>query len=245
MNFIIQFFFTFLYQPLLNILVYFYNVLPGHDLGLAMIILTVAIRIILHPLSLKSLASQKALQELQPKIAKIQNDLKDNKEAQSKAMLELYKKEKINPFSGCFMVLLQMPFMITLYYVAINCLKPELLQEGLYRFVANPGAIQPTLFWIFNLQSTIVVAALAVLSGLLQFLQTRAAMASAKNKQDTMPKQGDLAKMMQQQMIYFFPLISVFLVWQLGGLVGVYWTVSSLFAVVEQQILNRRTKKAA
>jgi YidC/Oxa1 family membrane protein insertase len=240
MNFFIEIFYVILYQPLLNILVWLYNFLPGHDLGLALIILTVAIRLVLHPLSVKSIASQKSLQELQPKIEKLQKELKDKKEEQAKAMLELYQKEKINPFSGCLMVLLQLPFLVTLYYVALNSLKPEVLHNDLYSFTSDPGAIKPTLFWLLDLHNKIVIGVMAGASGLLQFLQTKISM--AYTKPSGMGQAGDMAKMMQKQMVYFFPLISVLMVWQLGGLVGVYWTVSSLFALLEQRIIYNKSK---
>ncbi|MCX6790710.1 MAG: YidC/Oxa1 family membrane protein insertase, partial [Candidatus Gribaldobacteria bacterium] len=189
-----------------------------------------------------SLSSQKALQDLQPKIAKIQEEGKNNKEAQAKAMMELYQKEKVNPFSGCLVVLLQLPFLITLYYVAINSVKPELVQQALYSFVNNPGVLKATLFWVLDLNNQIVVGFLAVLSGLLQFWQTKKSFALNKNSSDASAKQGDLAKMMQKQMIYLFPLISVALVWQLKGLIGVYWVVSSAFALIEQKIIYSKSK---
>jgi YidC/Oxa1 family membrane protein insertase len=241
MNFFIQFFYTVLYQPLLNILVWLYSVIPGHDLGLALVILTLGIRFVLHPLSVKSITSQKALQDLQPKITKIQEQFKDNQEAQAKAMLDLYQTEKINPFSGCLIVLLQLPFLVTLYYVAINSVKPELVQQALYGFVANPGVLTPTLFWVFDLNNQGVLAGLALIAGALQFWQARASIQkqAAPNPSGA---QGDIAKMMQKQMVYIFPVISVILVWQLKGIVGVYWALSSLFALIEQKIIYQKKK---
>jgi YidC/Oxa1 family membrane protein insertase len=243
MNFLIQFFYTILYQPLLNGLVWLYNFLPGHDLGLALVILTVVIRLAMHPLSAKSISSQKSLQDLQPKIAKIQEEHKNNKEAQAKAMMELYQKEKINPFSGCFVVLLQLPFLITLYYVAVNSVKPELVQQALYSFVSNPGVLKATMLWVLDLNNQIVVGFLAVLAGLLQFFQTRSSLALNKGKNsEPGVKQGDLAQLMQKQMVYLFPLISIALVWKLKGLIGIYWVVSSAFALIEQKIIYSKSK---
>jgi YidC/Oxa1 family membrane protein insertase len=156
-------------------------------------------------------------------------------------MLDLYQKEKINPFSGCLIVLLQLPFLVTLYYVAINSVKPELVQQALYGFVANPGVLTPTIFWVFDLNNQGVLAGLALIAGALQFWQARASIQkqAAPNPSGA---QGDIAKMMQKQMVYIFPVISVILVWQLKGIVGVYWALSSLFALIEQKIIYQKKK---
>src|SRR4051812_11748270 len=92
-----------LYQRLFNALIFLYDTIPGRDFGVAIIVLTILIRIILYPLLKKSIKSQKALQDLQPKIEEIQKKFKDNQEAQTKEIFEIYKREKINPFSGLFL----------------------------------------------------------------------------------------------------------------------------------------------
>jgi len=91
-----------LYRPLFNGLIFLYNIIPGHDFGVAIIILTVIVRAILYPFSQKMIKSQRELQLLQPKIKEIQQKYKDNKEKQSQALMELYKTHKVNPASGCF-----------------------------------------------------------------------------------------------------------------------------------------------
>ena len=90
---------TIFYQPILNLLVFLYNIIPGHDIGLAIILMTIVIKLILLPLSKQSIKSQKALQELQPKIEEIKKKYA-NKEEQGRAMMQLYKQEKVNPFSS-------------------------------------------------------------------------------------------------------------------------------------------------
>src|SRR3990167_4331618 len=104
---LIKFFTVLLYYPLFNILVFLYNYLPGHDFGIAIILLTIIIRIILYPVSVMALNSQKILQALQPKIQEIQKKYKNNKEQLAKETLGLYRKEKINPFSGLFLAIIQ------------------------------------------------------------------------------------------------------------------------------------------
>ncbi|MCK5211168.1 membrane protein insertase YidC, partial [Candidatus Parcubacteria bacterium] len=108
---------TFFYQPVLNLLVFLYNIVPGNDLGIAIILLTVVIKLLLLPLSKKSIKSQKALQDLQPQTEELKKKFKDNKEAMSKAMLELYKKNKVNPFSSCLPLIVQLPFLFAVFRV--------------------------------------------------------------------------------------------------------------------------------
>ena len=104
-----------IYRPLFNSLVFFYNIIPGHDFGLAIIALTILIRFALYPLSQKAIKSQKALSEIQPKIKEIQKQHQNDRAQQTKAMMEFYQKNKINPFSGCLPLLIQFPVFIGLY----------------------------------------------------------------------------------------------------------------------------------
>src|SRR3989344_783395 len=139
-SFIVNFFNVFLYYPLFNSLVLIYNYIPGHDFGIAIILLTIIIRLILYPLSVKALQSQKALQKFQPQLQELQKKYKDDKEKQAKETLELYRKEKINPFSGLFLAMIQLPILIALYNVFWKGLKPEELGH-LYGFISNPAHI--------------------------------------------------------------------------------------------------------
>ena len=138
-----SFFNTVLYKPLFNALVLLYQYLPGHDFGIAVIALTVFIRLLLHPLMMKSIRSQKALSELQPKIQEIQKNFKDDKQKQAEEMMFLYKKERINPFAGILPLFIQLPLLIALYRVFGSGFQ-TIETTTLYSFVSHPGAINPT-----------------------------------------------------------------------------------------------------
>jgi len=145
MEIISSLFNTILYQPLFNLLIFFYNVIPGHDFGLAIILVTLLIRIFLFPLSKKGLKSRKALEELQPKIKEIQKKYK-NKEEQAQKLMEIYKEHKVNPASGCLPTLIQLPIFIALYLVLKNVSQMITTNgeiQGLYSFILNPGTISP------------------------------------------------------------------------------------------------------
>ncbi len=167
---LIKIFENFLYHPLFNFLILLYSYLPGHDFGIAVILLTIIIRLILYPVSVKALNSQMALQKLQPKVQEIQKKYKDNKEQLTKETLDLYRREKINPFSGLFLALIQLPILIALYTVFWKGLNPGEL-SNLYGFVPNPGQINAIFLGIIDLSKPNFVFAL--LAGILQFFQTK------------------------------------------------------------------------
>ena len=106
---------TVLYDPIFNGMIWLYDVLPFHDMGVAIILLTLAIKIILFWPSLSALKSQKKLQETQPKINEIREKYKDNKEELGKQLMTFYKENKVNPFSSCLPLLIQLPILIALY----------------------------------------------------------------------------------------------------------------------------------
>jgi len=224
-----------LYRPLLNALVFLYNIIPGHDLGIAIIALTLIIRFILYPLSKKAIVSQKAVSLLQPKIKEIQRKFKDNKEAQTKAVMEFYKKNKINPFGGCLPLLIQLPIFIALYRVFINGLTPESL-EALYPFIQNPGSINATFLGLIDLARKGYIP-LAILAGAFQFIQ-------GKMMQLKSPKKvkGDMGSMMGQQMIYFMPILTVYIAMVVPAALALYWVVITLFAIFQQWLILKNQK---
>ena len=182
MNLLTTLFNTILYQPLFNALVFLYAFLPGHDFGVAVIILTLLIKIIFYPLGNQALRSQKALSELQPKLQEVQKKYKDDKEKQMKATMELYQKEKINPFSGCLPLLIQLPILIALYRVFWKGLQPSEMSY-LYSFVPHPGAIDPSFLGIINLSEPNIF--LAILAGIAQFFQSKMMVPQSQKKQES------------------------------------------------------------
>ncbi len=234
-NFLVNFFDITLYRPLFNALILIYNYLPLRDFGLSIILLTVVIRFILYPLSIKALNSQKALQKLQPALKEIQKKYKDDKEKQAKETLELYKNEKINPFSGLLLVIIQFPILIALYRVFSSGLKPEELSK-LYNFVTNPITINPLFLHMVDLSKPNLWFAVA--AGIFQFFQTKMLMPKTeKGKSD-----NDMAAMMQKQMIYFFPFVTVLILLRLPSALGLYWIVSGIFSVIQQYLILKPKK---
>ncbi|HXK32075.1 MAG: hypothetical protein A2Z68_01505 [Candidatus Nealsonbacteria bacterium RBG_13_38_11] len=231
-----------LYQPLFNALIFLYQFLPGKDFGVAVIALTIIIRIILYPLMLKSIRSQKILAELQPQIQEIQQKYKNDKEKQSKEMMALYQKEKINPLGGCFPLLLQLPILIALYRVFWNGLAPGAM-NSLYSFVSSPGEINPSFLGLINLAEPSAV--LAVLAGILQFFQTKMLTPKTKKTVAKGDQMAQFSNIMQKQMLYFFPLFTVFILWKLPAAIGIYWAITALFSIFQQYLITKPQKQNA
>jgi len=239
MEILINAFNTVLYQPLFNALILLYEHLPGRDFGMAVIVLTVLIRLLLYPLMMKSIKSQKVLTELQPKIQEIQNKYKENKERQAKEMMELYQKEKINPFGGCLPLLIQLPILIALYRVFWQGFQPETMTL-LYSFVPHPGTIDPYFLGLVNLSQASLI--LALIAGVAQFFQSRMMMPKNRKPAGT-DKTAQFSEMMQKQMLYLFPIFTVFILWRLPAAIAVYWIVTALFSIGQQHLIIRAPTK--
>lgn len=262
MNPLIQFFNIVLYQPLLNLLILFYLYIPGHDFGIAVIALTLVMKLVLFPSSRKSIISQKALAKIQPKIKEIQNKFKDDRQQQSVELMKLYKQEKVSPMSGCLPILLQLPVLIALYRVFLNGLTPESLENSLYGFVHLTGAIKTTFLGVVDLfkpfmttvdEKTVYywpVLVLALIAAAIQFIQSKKTMparnASPSDAGGPAAKSGkpDFSQSMQKQMIYFLPLLTIFIIVKFGSIIGLYWITSSLFAILEHHFIAKKAKKS-
>lgn len=233
------FFNTILYQPLFNLLVWLYNTIPGHDIGLAIFLLTVLIKLVLYPFSLQALKAQKALSELQPKIEELKVKYKDNKEEMSRAMMNLYKENKVNPLSSCLPVLIQLPFLIAVYQVFIKGLSSQGL-ENLYSFVANPGHINAVSLGFLDLSKPNLI--LAVLAGAAQFWQAKMMPRPSVPPKEPGAKDEGMASMMNKQMLYFMPAITILIGASLPGGLTFYWFLTTLLTVGQQYLYFKKTK---
>lgn len=237
---LINLFYVVLYQPLFNSLVLLYNYIPGHDFGIAIIVLTLMIKILLYPTSVKAVNSQRGLQKLQPQIQEIQKKYKDDKEKLAKETLALYKKERINPFSGLFLALIQVPILLALYSVFWKGLDPKELVV-LYDFVANPGYINALFLHVIDLSKSNLI--LAVLAGLTQYFQTKMLLPRSIVNSNKQKKEADFSVIMQKQMVYFSPVFTIIILISLPSALGLYWTTSSLFSIVQQYLIIKKSDK--
>ena len=224
-----------LFRPLFNLLIFIYNTVPGGDFGVAIILLTIAIRLIFTPLSIKALVSQKELSRLQPKIKELQDKHKNDKQALGQATMALYKENKVNPFSGCLPLLIQLPVLIALYSALNSGLKPESL-SALYSFISHPVAIKQTAFGLIDL--TQKSAILAVLAGTLQFIQSKKSVSFQSPASSN--EAPSAAFQMSKQMLYFFPVMVIIIAWNLPAGLTIYWVAATVFSIFEQLYINRK-----
>ncbi len=223
---------TFLFQPLFNVLVVIYNHVPGHDFGIAIIILTLTIRLLFTPLSIKASRSQYALSQLQPKLKDLQEKHKNDKQALGQATMALYKEYNINPLAGCLPLLIQIPVLLGLYRALNAAFKPESLQL-LYSFVHNPGFINEITLGFINIVHR--SAPLAITAGVLQWVQLKLSIASQDNNAHNNP-----AIAMNKQLLYFFPVMVIVISWKLPTGIVIYWVVTTLYSILEQLYIKKR-----
>lgn len=216
-----------LYRPLVNILVFFYQTIPYHDLGLAIILLTVFIRLLLYPFAAKSIRAQKEMAELQPHIKAVQEKYKDNKEEQAKRLMELYKEHGVNPFSGCLPLLIQLPVLIALYRVFSSVTASGFLL-ALYSFVPHPALINPVAFGFIDLSHRSIP--LAIFAGLSQFLQGYVMPQMAPNGKDD----GSFQRAIQMQTVYFLPILITIISLRFPAALALYWIVLNVIGVLQQ-----------
>lgn len=226
---------TVFYQPLFNLLVAVYNTVG--DMGVAIIVLTLIIKLVLYPLSQKSVVSQRALQELQPKVEALKVKFKGKKDELARELMQLYQSEKVSPFSSCLPLLVQLPFLIALYQVFQRGLaSPESLNL-LYPFIHNPGQLNHIAFGFWNLLSP--SWPLAIVSGLAQFWQSKMLITTKPAVTTPGAKDEGQAAMMNKQMLYVMPAITVIIGARLPSGIIVYWLVNILFTIVQQYLTFR------
>ncbi|MCA9334318.1 YidC/Oxa1 family membrane protein insertase [Candidatus Saccharibacteria bacterium] len=134
---------TIVVQPIFNLLVLIYALLPGHNLGLAIILFTVVIRLLMWPLVKKQLHHAKAMRELQPELRRIKKESKGNKQQESAMIMELYKEREVNPFSSVGLLIIQIPIFIALYSGINRVIRdPSQIVEFTYPFIQNLGSVK-------------------------------------------------------------------------------------------------------
>ena len=226
-----NFFNIILYQPLFNLLVLLY--VTFQDLGVAIILMTIIIRVILYPLFYKSFKNQTLMQKIQPEVQKIQHDHKDNREKQAQALMELYRQHKVSPFSGFLLILVQLPILIVLYQLFLKGLTPEAF-TNLYPFMTAPEQIYSTFLGLIDLKNPSIL--IVVLAVVLQYVQGRLSLPKTDKSADS-----PTAKI-SRSMIFIGPVLTLIVLVKLPAAIGLYWLVSSGFSIGQQLLINKKLK---
>lgn len=233
-----------IYQPILNVLIGILVYMPGHKLGLSVILLTIIIRTILLVPSQKAMKAQLRMQEMQPKIEELKQKYKDDQARLAQETMLLWKTSKVNPLSSCLPILLQLPILIALYSVVNGGLSPDrsaLVYDFMPAFSLHE--IDP-IFLGFDLLTRSVIV-LPIIVGGLQFIQMQLMQAKQKKKKAAQ-KEGATPKPMQNEMEmankmmkYIMPVMIAVFTAQLPAAVGLYWGTSTFYGILQQLVVNK------
>lgn len=221
------------FLPLYNALVWLSGSLLGGDIGLAIIVLTLLVKIALFPLQHRVNKTQNALKRLEPALQDLKKKHVNDRSEQARQTMALYKEHGVNPFSGFIVLLIQLPILLALFWVFKDSflLKPE----WIYSFVTAPLAPSIKLFGLLDI--TAKSYWLAFLVGLTQFFQMRLVMPPSAAGPVT-----DFSRSLSLQMRYFMPVMVIFIAATLPAAISLYWTTSNLFAIGHELFINRRLK---
>ncbi|MBZ1348925.1 MAG: YidC/Oxa1 family membrane protein insertase [Candidatus Liptonbacteria bacterium] len=245
-----------LYQPLLNLLILTYQTVGFQDLGLAIILVTIFIRLLLYPFSQANLRQQKIIKQIQPELKKIQSQAnlrqqkiikqvqpelkkiqekyKDNKEKQAKELFSLYKKNKINPFSSFVFIIIQLPILIALYTVLVEGFNNG-LGADLYSFISAPDEINHFFLNLINLREpNNIIIGLTVLT---QYIQVKLSPSLSGGIQGDNAQEK--AKQVEKITSLIMPAITLFFLLNLPSAIAVYWLTTTVFSIIQQLIVNK------
>ena len=236
-----QAFHAVVYDPLYNGLVYLVGILPTHDVGIAVVLLTIVVRILVFPLSRQAVKAQMAMKELTPDIEALKKKYKDNKEEQSKAIFALYKERDVHPFSGLLLVLVQLPVLIGLYVVFARGGLPTIDSTLLYPFVRIPDAVNMEFLGIFDMNGHSII--LAFFAAVTQFLYIRLSMGKPKTI-DPSPVEstlsGDMAKSFDFTTRYAMPGMIAVISYSVVAAAPLYWVTSNTAMLIQEYLTGKR-----
>lgn len=231
---------TFLVHPLLSLLVFAYGFF--NDFGFAIVAVTVAIRLLLYPLFVAQIRSQRVMQELGPAMNEIRAKYGKDRQKVTEEQMKLYKERGYNPASGCLPLLVQMPILFAMYAAFIEApnLTGNLIDERLWPFIPNPldaeQKLDLTAHWLpwisGGLGAPDPLFVLPILAGVTQLISSVMAMPFGQK-----PSTDPQAKMMQS-MAYYFPVITIVIAWGLPSGLSLYWVATTVFQILQQYVVT-------
>ncbi len=226
-----------LYTPLFNALIFLYGTVAFENLGVAIIFLTILVRLILYPLFHKTAKHQRVAQNLQPEIKKIRSKHKDDREAQTKELMGLYQKNKINPFTPFLLLIIQLPILFALYRIFTNGFSPEAL-EILYPFISNPGELNQV--FLGTILLSVASVPMAIITAIAQFFQGKLALTRAFK---TASGELDAMQRATKMIVFVGPVIALVVLVKFPAALALYWLTSTLFSIMQQVIVNKSVDK--
>jgi YidC/Oxa1 family membrane protein insertase len=235
---------TFFFDPIYNLLVFFLDIIPGGDMGLAIIATVIMVKAFLFPLSIKGVKMQKMMRDIEPQIKALQEKHKDDRNALGLATMELYREKGINPFVNLLALLVQIPVVIALSLVALrgsNGIKlPHINHETLYSFVHVPDVVSIYFFGHFNIAAPSII--LAICAAASQYVSTSLSLPKLPPKDTTkgakIDFKDDFNRNMHLQMKYAMPVITGFMS-SFSATMALYFIVSSATMIAQELIVKR------
>ncbi|OGG57947.1 hypothetical protein A2853_03415 [Candidatus Kaiserbacteria bacterium RIFCSPHIGHO2_01_FULL_55_17] len=233
-------FHTLVYDPLYNGLVFLVGIVPSHDVGLAVIVLTIVVRLLLFPLSRRAVETQMAMKKIAPEVERLKEKHKDNREEQAKAIFALYREHGVRPFASVGLLLAQLPILFALYWIFAVGGLPEIHPDTLYSFVFPPAGVNMMFLGVLDMAGHSIV--LGVLAGATQFVYTRLSMGPREAKAATQPGSfsADLARSFDLQARYMLPATFVILSFFIPNAALLYLVTSNSSMVAQELLAGRR-----
>jgi len=233
---------TIFFDPVYNGLVFFIDVVPGGDAGLAIITLTIVVKFLLLPLSIKATRTQFLMQQMEPKLKEIKEKYGKNREELGRATMKAYSDAGVNPLAGVFLLFIQIPILFALYfsfYSGGGVKLPDINTALLYSFIQVPLVVNMLFLGIVDVAAK--SAPLALLAGVTQFFQVRLSMAPlpARDLNAAPSFKDDFARSMQLQMRYVMPVIILVVAYQVNAALALYFVVSNLFSIVQETFIKK------
>ncbi len=234
-----QIFHATVYDPLYNGVTFFVGVIPSHDIGLAIIALTIVVRIIIFPLSSRAIKAQMAMKKIAPEVELIKVKYKDKREEQGKAIFALYKERGVHPFSSIGLVLVQFPILIGLYWVFYAGGFPDVDASLLYSFVHVPASVNMEFLGILDMSKRSII--IAVLAAVTQFIYTRLSMGPRGQATAVEASlSNDMARSFDLQARYMLPVIIGVIAYTIPSAAPLYWVTSNILMIIQEYASGRR-----
>ena len=237
----IELFNTVIFTPLYNALIFLISIVPLADVGIAVILLTVLVKVIMFPLAQKASREQARMRDLAPELESVKEEHKEDKKKQTLEVMALYKKRNIRPFLSLLVVIMQIPIILGLYWVFFRGGLPEIDVDLLYSFVTKPTEVNMQFLGLIDMAGR--SALLALLAGTAQFIHSSFVLPEPKPKSDNPTLKEDLARSFHLQMKYVMPIIVVVISYTISAAIALYWATSNIFAIGQELLVRRSIRK--
>ena len=231
---------TFIYDPIYNGLIYIIDLLPSADVGIAIIIITIIVKFVIFPLSIKAVRTQIIMKRLEPELNELKKKYEKDKQQQAQKMMLLYKENDINPFSGILLIFIQLPIIFALYWIFFRGGLPGINEDLLYSFVNAPREVNMMFVGIVDMAGRSFI--FAALAGITQFVQIKLSLPPPKERTNDASLKDDLARSFQLQMRYVMPIMIFAFAYFISAAIALYWFTSNLFTIGQEIFIRKRVR---